>query len=73
MFYRSHKIDQTIVNLAEQHGKEGVITQSYREYMHELDMKDVQYVLFPGYLKCNLMIGFGKDIMNMISTSRPKE
>lgn len=33
----------TIVNLAEQHGKEGVITQSYRECMHELDMKDAQY------------------------------
>ncbi|KAF8912099.1 SacI homology domain-containing protein [Gymnopilus junonius] len=33
----------TIVNLAEQHGKEGVITDAYREYMHELNMKDAQY------------------------------
>ncbi|KAF8809044.1 hypothetical protein BYT27DRAFT_7163377 [Phlegmacium glaucopus] len=33
----------TVVNLAEQHGKEGAITQSYREFVHELDMKDVQY------------------------------
>ncbi|KAF9477543.1 hypothetical protein BDN70DRAFT_810519 [Pholiota conissans] len=33
----------TIVNLAEQHGKEGVITRAYREYMHELNMRDAQY------------------------------
>ncbi|KAF8197552.1 SacI homology domain-containing protein [Pholiota molesta] len=33
----------TIVNLAEQQGKEGVITQAYREYMHELNMRDAQY------------------------------
>ncbi|KAF8163607.1 SacI homology domain-containing protein [Crassisporium funariophilum] len=33
----------TIVNLAEQHGKEGPITQSYKEFMHELNMKDAQY------------------------------
>ncbi|KJA26998.1 hypothetical protein HYPSUDRAFT_131584 [Hypholoma sublateritium FD-334 SS-4] len=33
----------TIVNLAEQGGKEGVITKAYREYMHELNMHDAQY------------------------------
>ncbi|KAJ3500497.1 hypothetical protein NLJ89_g9770 [Agrocybe chaxingu] len=33
----------TVVNLAEQQGKEGIITQAYREYMHELNMKDAQY------------------------------
>jgi len=33
-------LTQTIVNLAEQGGKEGVITQAYREYMHELNMRD---------------------------------
>ncbi|KAF4615242.1 hypothetical protein D9613_002633 [Agrocybe pediades] len=33
----------TAVNLAEQHGKEGAVTQAYREYMQELGMKDAQY------------------------------
>ncbi|PPQ91427.1 hypothetical protein CVT25_014315 [Psilocybe cyanescens] len=33
----------TIVNLAEQGGKEGAITQAYRNYMHELNMKDATY------------------------------
>ncbi|PPQ63259.1 hypothetical protein CVT24_006784 [Panaeolus cyanescens] len=31
------------VNLAEQHGKEGAITQAYREFMQEANMKDAQY------------------------------
>ncbi|KAJ6525593.1 SacI homology domain-containing protein [Mycena capillaripes] len=33
----------TIVNLAEQHGKEAAITQGYREYMTELADKDAVY------------------------------
>ncbi|KAF9469322.1 SacI homology domain-containing protein [Collybia nuda] len=33
----------TILNLAEQHGKEGAITQGYKEYMNELNLKDAQY------------------------------
>ncbi|KAH7908877.1 SacI homology domain-containing protein [Hygrophoropsis aurantiaca] len=37
--YGSH----TIVNLAEQHGKEGTITQAYREYARRLDTKDARY------------------------------
>ncbi|KAH7926636.1 hypothetical protein BV22DRAFT_1062448 [Leucogyrophana mollusca] len=33
----------TIVNLAEQHGKEGAITNAYREYASKLDAKDARY------------------------------
>ncbi|KAJ7449948.1 SacI homology domain-containing protein [Mycena latifolia] len=33
----------TIINLAEQHGKEAAITQGYREYMNELADKDAVY------------------------------
>ncbi|CAL1705121.1 unnamed protein product [Somion occarium] len=33
----------TIVNLAEQHGKEALITNAYREYVTEMKMPDVQY------------------------------
>ncbi|TFK30155.1 hypothetical protein FA15DRAFT_726049 [Coprinopsis marcescibilis] len=33
----------TIINLAEQSGREGAITQAYREYVVEFDNKDVQY------------------------------
>lgn len=33
----------TVLNLAEQHGKEGAITQGYREYMQEMDSKDARY------------------------------
>ncbi|KAF8077695.1 SacI homology domain-containing protein [Lyophyllum atratum] len=33
----------TVLNLAEQHGKEGAITQGYREYMQELESKDARY------------------------------
>ncbi|KAG1877755.1 SacI homology domain-containing protein [Suillus subalutaceus] len=36
----------TIVNLAEQHGKEGMITNAYREYATKLDAKDVRYCEF---------------------------
>ncbi|KAF8621508.1 hypothetical protein AX15_007740 [Amanita polypyramis BW_CC] len=32
-----------IVNLAEQHGKEGAITQEYRRYVRELNSKDIRY------------------------------
>ena len=35
---------QAIVNLAEQQGKEGPITQAYRQYAEELASKDVLYV-----------------------------
>ncbi|KAI0780655.1 SacI homology domain-containing protein [Trametes elegans] len=33
----------TIVNLAEQHGKEGQVTTAYGQYVNELDPKDVKY------------------------------
>ncbi|EJD05667.1 uncharacterized protein FOMMEDRAFT_139037 [Fomitiporia mediterranea MF3/22] len=33
----------TVVNLAEQHGKEAVVTNAYREYTRELGSKDVRY------------------------------
>lgn len=33
----------TIVNLAEQQGKEGAISGAYREYVNELSLQDVQY------------------------------
>ncbi|KAJ8078947.1 hypothetical protein PM082_013231 [Marasmius tenuissimus] len=33
----------TVVNLAEHHGREGAITQAYREYMNELNDKDAMY------------------------------
>jgi hypothetical protein len=35
---------QTIVNLAEKHGKEGVVTNAYREYVEESQLPDVKYV-----------------------------
>ena len=35
---------QTIVNLAEKHGKEGVVTNAYREYVEEAQLPDVKYV-----------------------------
>jgi hypothetical protein len=37
---------KTIVNLAEQHGKEGQVTCAYRDLAVELDWADVQYVVF---------------------------
>ncbi|KAF5386792.1 hypothetical protein D9615_001600 [Tricholomella constricta] len=33
----------TVLNLAEQSGKEGPITQGFKEYMQELDSKDARY------------------------------
>ncbi|KAF8635542.1 hypothetical protein AX17_003925 [Amanita inopinata Kibby_2008] len=33
----------TIVNLAEQHGREGPITREYKQYVNELNSKDVTY------------------------------
>ncbi|KAI8989706.1 SacI homology domain-containing protein [Trametes punicea] len=36
----------TIVNLAEQHGKEGQVTNAYGEYVKELNPKDVRYVAY---------------------------
>ncbi|KAI0664663.1 SacI homology domain-containing protein [Cubamyces menziesii] len=36
----------TIVNLAEQHGKEGQVTNAYGQYVKELDPKDVKYVAY---------------------------
>jgi hypothetical protein len=41
--------------------------------VHELDMKDVQYVGFRGLFEMFSDDWFGKDIMNMISTPRRKE
>ena len=33
---------QTIVNLAEQHGKEGQVTNAFEEYVNELGSKDLK-------------------------------
>ncbi|KAH0583578.1 hypothetical protein H2248_009201 [Termitomyces sp. 'cryptogamus'] len=33
----------TLLNLAEQHGKEGAVTDAYRHYMQELDSPDARY------------------------------
>jgi SacI homology domain len=35
---------QIIVNLAEQHGREGILTNAYREYVEEVKLPDVKYV-----------------------------
>lgn len=42
VFGRSRVALQSIVNLAEQHGKEGAITEGYREYVRALGWKDAQ-------------------------------
>lgn len=34
---------QNLLNLAEQHGKEGTVTDAYREYMRELDSPDARH------------------------------
>ena len=39
------QLPQTVINLVEQHGKEGALSDAYREKMHELHSKDAQYVL----------------------------
>lgn len=36
----------TVVNLAEQHGKEAPLTIAYRDTVNALGMKDVQYAFF---------------------------
>jgi phosphatidylinositol 4-phosphatase len=35
---------QTLVNLAEQHGKEATVTKAYREFVQEAALKDVRSV-----------------------------
>lgn len=42
MMNKSLKPPQTIVNLAEQHGKESQVTNAYCDYVNELDNKDIQ-------------------------------
>lgn len=36
---------QTIVNLAEQHGKESQVTNAYRDFVSELDDENIRYVI----------------------------
>ncbi|EMD38456.1 hypothetical protein CERSUDRAFT_113620 [Gelatoporia subvermispora B] len=36
----------TIVNLAEQHGKEAAVANAYGDYVRELSLKDVQYLAY---------------------------
>ena len=43
------------MNLAEQHGKEGFITNAYRDYVGELGNKDLLYV-FSCILGCLLTV-----------------
>lgn len=44
------------MNLAEQQGKEGPITNAYRNYVGELGNKDVLYVFFILHLKLLLTV-----------------
>lgn len=53
-----------IVNLAEQQGKEAVVTDAYRKYVTELGSKDVQYV--PKYFVIN-MRSLSSDISGQVS------
>jgi hypothetical protein len=46
LFVDHAKMPQTIINLAEQTGKEGACTKAYRDYMNELNMKDAVYAVF---------------------------
>jgi hypothetical protein len=56
------------VNLAEQHGKEGVLTNAYREYVEEAKLSDVKYVS----ANCSPERADDKeDTANMISMRRP--
>lgn len=58
---------QTIVNLAEKHGREGVITNAYHECVEEAQLPDVMYV------SCNLShceTDSEADTVNMISTRK---
>jgi hypothetical protein len=57
------------VNLAEQHGKEGVITSAYREYAEEAQLSDVKYV--PCERRHELTDGV-KDTANMTFMRRPR-
>lgn len=55
------------MNLAEQHGKEGVVTNAYREYAEEAQLSDVKYVS----CELNPECADGKeDTVNMISMRR---
>jgi hypothetical protein len=45
--------EQTIVNLAEQQGKEAAVTNAYKEYAQELDLKDIMWVsISVSWIKC---------------------
>lgn len=40
--YVQFKHLQTVVNLAEQHGKEAQVTNAYRDFVNELNCKNIQ-------------------------------
>jgi hypothetical protein len=61
---------QTIVNLAEQHGREGVVTSAYREYVEEVNLSDVKYVSCELFTR--VCTDVTEDIANMIFTRRPR-
>ncbi|GBE82128.1 predicted protein [Sparassis crispa] len=56
----------TVVNLAEQHGKEAAVTNSYRNYVQELNSKDVQYHAYDFHSETKGMKY--EKITNLIST-----
>lgn len=57
------------MNLAEQHGKEEVITSAYREYAEEAQLSDVKYVSF----ECRHEPTDGaEDTVNMTFMQRPR-
>ena len=58
------------MNLAEQHGREGVITNAYREYVEEVKLSDVKYVSCELYAR--VCTDVTEDIANMTSMRRPR-
>ncbi|OCF78932.1 inositol polyphosphate-5-phosphatase F [Kwoniella mangroviensis CBS 8886] len=45
----------TIINLSEQEGKEGVVTNGYRDLVDSLERSDIKYVPFDFHAKCHGM------------------
>jgi hypothetical protein len=66
---------QTIVNLAEQGGREGAITQAYREYAIEFNDRDVKCVdpfLYFFYILVLTTTTIPLVTANTTSTRKPK-
>ena len=57
------------MNLAEQHGREGVITTAYREYAEEAQLSDVKYVSCE---RRHELTDGAEDTANMTFMRRPR-